>query len=165
MKQAEWNDITWGGGNKQLILINRISLSQGLKTEQKEDGNGNNKTVIKGLDNEALEITYKAGFAVGSDPRGEYEMLKKCAGMQDDFIFAGEKLGSEQFELDEIELANTILDNSGRILAGDLTLRFNTESAPSSKGGKGAKKKKSGKGKKGKKGSLTLSNQIKAMGG
>lgn len=81
-------------------------------------------------------------FGAGIDPRGEFDMLKKCAGKQDDFLLAGSPLGVEQFELDEINLSNTLVDDFGRILKGDITLNFNTEQNPSSKGGKGKKKEK-----------------------
>ena len=81
-------------------------------------------------------------------------MLKKCAGMQDLFILGGNKVSKTNFSLDEIELSNTVLDNKGQILTGDLSLSFNTDNNPSSKGGKGTKSKKSKKSKKS--GSLTL---------
>lgn len=155
MSQAEWNDIKWGALTRQLAAITDFTISQSLKIEEQNTDSGQNKMTIKGLEPEQLVINYKAGFSVGLDPRGEFDMLKKCMGMQDDFLIAGSPISNSQFELDEIELSNTILSDSGRILSGDLTLRFNTESDSSSKGGKGKKKKK-GKTKKKKKGSLTL---------
>lgn len=166
MKQAEWNDITWGNSNHQLAHIKSLSMSQKVKTEEKENEKGGNKTVVLGLDSETLTVSYSVGFAVGLDPRGEFEMLKKCAGMQDKFLLGGQQLGKNNFSLDEIELSNTILNNNGRILSGDLTLKFSTDSKVSSKGGKGAKNKKSSKAKKS--GSLTLTAEdyakAKALG-
>ena len=154
MKQAEWNDITWGSSEKQAAFIKSFHLSQSVKTEENKDSSGEKKTVVKGLDSEELSLTYTAGFPVGLDPRGEFEMLKKCAGMQDQFLIAGEPISETNFELDSIELSNTILSSEGRIINGELTLSFNTEKDPSSKGGKGTKGKKAKKGAK--KSSLTL---------
>lgn len=134
--------------------LKSFRLSQKLKTEEKENENGGNKTVVKSLEPEQLTVSYSAGFAVGLDPRGEFEMLKKCAGMQDNFILGGRKISEQNFSLDEIELSNTVLDNHGRILTGDLTLNFNTDINSSSKGGKGSKKTKGTKAKK--KSSLSL---------
>ena len=51
-------------------------------------------------------------------------MLKKCAGMQDKFMLAGKQISKNNFSLDEIEFSNTVLDNNGRILAGDITLNL-----------------------------------------
>ena len=153
MKQAEWNDITWGVAGKQMAHLKSFRLSQNLKTEEQTNEKTGNKTVVKSLEPEVLNVSYTASFAVGIDPRGEFEMLKKCAGMQDVFILGGQKVSKTNFSLDEIELSNTILDNNGRILAGDLTLSFNTDENPSSKGGKGTKSKSS---KAKKKSSLSL---------
>lgn len=153
MKQAEWNDITWGVANKQMAHLKNIKISQNLKTEEQENQTTGNKTVVKSLEPEVLSVSYSASLAVGLDPRGEFEMLKKCAGMQDVFILGGQKISKTNFSLDEIELSNTILDNNGQILAGDLTLNFNADNNSSSKGGKGSKSKSS---KAKKKGSLSL---------
>ena len=139
MKQAEWNDITFGSSGRQMVYLKTFKISQKLKTEEKENEKGGNKTVVKSLEPEVLNVSYSTGFAVGVDPRGEFEMLKKCAGMQDVFILGGNKVSKTNFSLDEIELSNTVLDNNGRILTGDLTLNFNTDGNSKSK-----KKKKSG---------------------
>lgn len=155
MKQAEWNDITWGHSGNQAAYLKSIELSQSLNTTENKNEKGQNKLVVNGLDAEELSVTYTAGLPIGLDPRGEFEILKKCAGKQDEFYLAGSPISKQQFELDSIEMTNTVLDNNGRILVGDITLKFNTESNPSTKGGKG-KKKKGKKGKKGKKSSLTL---------
>lgn len=154
MKQAEWNDITWGHTGRQMAHIKSFRLSQKLKTEEKESVKGGNKTVVRSLEPETLTVSYSAGFAIGLDPRGEFEMLKKCAGMQDVFILGGKKVSKTNFSLDEIELSNTVFDNQGRILKGDLTLNFNTDTNTSSKGGKGTKGSKGSKAKK--KSSLSL---------
>ena len=154
MKQAEWNGIFFGCQNRQMAHIKSLKMSQKIKTEEKTNENGANKTVVAGLEPENLTISYSAGFAIGLDPRGEFEMLKKCAGMQDKFILGGQQLGKQNFSLDEIELSNTVLDNQGRILTGDLTLNYNTDTKTSSKGGKGTQNTKTAKAKK--TGSLTL---------
>lgn len=162
MRQAEWNDITWGSSSRSLVNLKSFEISQEINIEEQKSNSGQSKKVIKGLNAEELTIQYSAAFAVGIDPRGEFDMLKKCAGKQDDFILNGRVIGQDQFELDEVELSNTIVDDFGRILKGDLTLRFNTEKMPSNKGGKGKSKRKSGAtGKKGKKsGSLSLKQNI-----
>lgn len=153
MKQAEWNNITWGAFGHQMAHLKSFKLSQKVKTEEQESANGGNKLIVKGLEPEQLTVSYSAGFAIGLDPRGEFDMLKKCAGMKDYFILAGQKVSKNGFTLNDFELSNTVLDNNGRIITGDLTLNFSTDTNPSSKGGKGKK----GKSKKKKKsGSLSL---------
>ena len=162
MKQAEWNGIFFGYQNRQMAHLKSLKLSQKLKTEEKESEKGGNKIVVRSLEPETLTISYSAGFAIGLDPRGEFDMLKKCAGMQDVFILGGQKLSKTNFSLDEIELSNTVLNNNGRILSGDLTLNFNTDTSTSSKGGKGTKDKKGAKAKKKSSLSLTPEDYAKA---
>ena len=82
MKQAEWNNITWGTNGNQMAHLKSFKISQNLKTEEQEDKTTGNKTVIKSLESESLTITYSTGFAIGLDSRGEFEMLKKCAGIR-----------------------------------------------------------------------------------
>ena len=65
MKQAEWNGITWGSINRQLAYLKSLNLSQKIKTEEKENEKGENKTVILGLDSENLTISYSASFDIG----------------------------------------------------------------------------------------------------
>lgn len=156
MKQAEWNDITFGTAPGQLALIKSFSLSQELDTEETDSNNGTKKITVKGRKAEELSISYSAGFCVGTDPRGEFEIWKKVAGMQDEFLLAGEPISKSNFELNEITLENSKISNTGQIITADLTLNFNTEQKTSSKGGKSAKKKGKTKTKTKKKGSLTL---------
>ena len=70
MKQAEWNGITQGSINRQLASLKSLNLSQKIKTEEKENEKGENKTFIFGFDSENLTISYSASFAVGLEPRG-----------------------------------------------------------------------------------------------
>ena len=165
MKQAEWNNITWGTSGKQMAHLKSFKISQKLKTEEQENETTGNKTIIKSLEPEVLNISYSASLTIGLDPRGEFDMLKKCAGMQDIFILGGKKISKNNFSLDEIQLSNTILNNNGQILSGDLTLNFNTETNQSSKGGKGTTNQKSTKTTKAKKNSsftLTPEDYAKA---
>lgn len=141
MKQAEWNDISWGTSENQIAHLKSFKISQNLKTEEQENQATGNKTIVKSLEPEVLNITYSTGFAIGLDSRGEFEMLKKCAGMQDNFLLNGKQVSKNKFTLNEIQLSNTVLDNSGRILAGELSLSFQSDDKTSSKGGKVTKTK------------------------
>ena len=142
--------------------IKSFKISQNLKTEEQEDQTTGNKTFVKSLEPEVLNITYSTSYAVGLDSRGEFEMLKKCAGMQDVFILGGQKVSKTQFSLDEIKLSNTVLDNNGRILSGELSLNFNSNDKTSSKGGKNTKGGAGSKAKKKSSLSLTPEDYAKA---
>lgn len=59
MKQAEWNDITWGHTGRQMTHIKSFRLSQKLKTEEKESVKGGNKTFMRSLEPETYYIVKK----------------------------------------------------------------------------------------------------------
>ena len=164
MRQAEWNNVTWGLKNGQMAHLKSFKLSQSLKIEEQENEKTGNKTVVKRLEPEVLNVSYSTGFAVGIDARGEFEMLKKCAGMQDKFLLGGKQVSKNNFTLDEIQLSNTVLDNSGRILAGDISLNFTTDTNATSKGGKGTNSKSTTKKAKSKSLSITAEDIAKAKG-
>ena len=159
MRQAEWNNITWGVKGNQMAYLKTFKISQGIKIEEQENETGGNKTVVKSLEPEVINVSYGTGFAVGIDPRGEFEMLKKCAGMQDTFVLGGKKVSKQNFMLDEISLSNTTLNNDGQILTGDIALTFTTNATTSSKGGKNTGSTTSTKTKAKKTGSLKLTAQ------
>ena len=154
MIQAEWNDITWGSQPNRVVNISSITLSQGIKIDEQQSETGTSQQTVKGLESEKLTLNYKAGVPLGVDPRGEYELFKKCGGKQADFVLNDKKLSEKPFTLDGVSLSDTVVDDFGRILVSDVTLEFSTDSQVSSAGGKGSKK--SSTARKSKTGSLTL---------
>ena len=97
MKQAEWNDITWGVSSNQMAIIKSIEISQELNVEEKQSESGQSKKVIKGLKQEQLTVQYSTAFAVGIDTRVDLDMRIKCAGMQEECILNGKVIGHDQF--------------------------------------------------------------------
>ena len=140
MQQAEWNDITWGSDSGRVAYITSITLSQGIKIDEQQSESGINQQTIKGFEPEKLTLSYKAGLPLGVDPRGEYETFIKCGGKQADFILRDKKLSENPFTLDGVSMSETIVDDFGRILVGNITLELSTDSKVSSAGGKGSKK-------------------------
>ena len=160
MIQAQWNKEIFGRTASSLRTIESFEISCGIVTEENESTNGVKKTVVKGIAAEDLKISFNTGFAVGTDPRQEFEDFKKIAGMQDNFYLNNVDVGRTQFELDEIQLSDTQMDNSGRILSGKISLSFTGDGYESSKGSKSSK----AKGSSSKKGGLSITQaEIDAM--
>lgn len=158
--QAQWNKEIFGRLPNSLRTIESFEISCGIATEENESTNGVKKTVVKGIAAEDLKISFNTGFAVGTDPRQEFEDFKKIAGMQDNFYLGNVNVGRTQFELDEIQLSDTQMDNSGRILSGKISLSFTGDSNVSSKGSKNSKSSASST----KKGGLSITQaEIDAM--
>lgn len=152
MIQAEWNKEIFGRLPNSLRTLESFEISCGIVTEENESTNGVKKTVVKGIAAEDLKISFNTGFAVGTDPRQEFEDFKKIAGMQDNFYLGNVDVGRTQFELDEIQLSDTQMDNSGGILSGKISLSFTGDGYESSKGSNSSKTK----GSSAKKGGLSI---------
>ena len=160
MIQAEWNKEVFGRLPNSLRNLESFEISCGIVTEENESTNGVKKTVVKGIAAEDLKISFNTGFAVGTDPRQEFEDFKKIAGMQDNFYLGNVDVGRTQFELDEIQLSDTQMDNTGRILSGKISLSFTGDGYESSKGSNSSKTK----GSSSKKGGLSITQaEIDAM--
>ena len=160
--QAQWNKEIFGRTASSLRNLESFEISCGIVTEEQESSNGVKKTVVKGYAAEELKISYNAGFVVGTDPRQEFEDFKKIAGMQDNFYLGNVNVGRTQFELDEIQLSDTQMNNTGRMLAGKISLSFSGDSNVSSKGS--SSKSSSSKGSSAKKGGLSITQaEIDAM--
>lgn len=132
--QAQWNKEQFGRLPNSLRNIESFEISCSIKTEEQESDSGIKTTVVRGIDSESLQVSYAAGFAVGTDPRQEFEDFKKMAGMQDHFYLSNVNVGRTQFELDEVQLSDIQMDHSGRIHSGKINLVFNGDSNISSKG-------------------------------
>ncbi len=164
MVQAQWNKEIFGRLPNSLRTLESFEISCGIVTEENESTNGVKKTVVKGYAAEDLKISFNTGFAVGTDPRQEFEDFKKIAGMQDNFYLGNVDVGRTQFELDEIQLSDTQMDNTGRIHSGKISLSFTGDSNVSSKGSKSKTKSSSSKGSSAKKGGLSITQaEIDAM--
>lgn len=160
--QAQWNKELFGRTANSLRNIESFEISCGIETEETESANGVKKTVVKGFSAEELKISYNAGFVVGTDPRQEFEDFKKIAGMQDNFYLGNTNVGRTQFELDEVQLSDTQMNNTGRIFSGKISLSFSGDSNVSSKGS--SSKTSKSKGSSGKKSSLSITQaEIDAM--
>ena len=103
--QAQWNKEQFGRLPNSLRNLESFEISCSIKTEEQENDSEVKTTIVRGIDSETLQISYSAGFAIGTDPRQEFEDFKKLAGMQDHFYLSNTNVGRTQFELDEVQLS------------------------------------------------------------
>ncbi len=132
--QAQWNKEIFGRTATSLRNLESFEISCGIDTEEKTSENGVKKTVVKGLTAEELKISFNAGFAVGTDPRQEFEDFKKVAdkGASDNFYLGNKNVGVGGFMLDEVSLSDIQHGNTGRFYSGKISLSFSTYSKSSS---------------------------------
>lgn len=137
--QAQWNNEKFGILQGVLKNLDSFEISCGLSTEEKDSSSGVKNTIVKGIAGEELKISYSAGFAVGTDPRQEFERFKKIASkvQGDNFYLGSKNVGMNKFILEQVDLSDVQKDNSGRFYSGKITLNFSY--------GAGLKKSKSSK--------------------
>lgn len=129
MVQAEWNKEIFGRLPNSLRTLESFEISCGITTEEKESSNGVKKTIVKGLFAEELNISYNAGFAVGTDARQEFEDFKKIAdkGEADSFYLGSTNVGLGKFMLEQVELSDVQHSNTGRFYSGKINLSFSQD--------------------------------------
>lgn len=144
--QAQWNNELFGRLPSSLKALESFEISCGVETEEKESSNGVKKTVVKGLSSEKLKVSYTAGFAVGTDPRQEFEHLKKVAskGELDHFYLGSEKVGRNEFMIEQVDLSDVTKDNTGRFYSGKITINFGDNTNNSASKTKSSSSSKSG---------------------
>lgn len=124
--QAQWNNEKFGNMLNSFKTLESFEISCGIETEEKTSENGIKKTIVKGLAPEELSISYTAGFVVGTDPRQEFEDLKKIAekGISEHFYLGSEKVGTSKFAIEQVNLSDVVKDNTGRIYTGKININF-----------------------------------------
>ncbi|MBR5202390.1 MAG: phage tail protein [Clostridia bacterium] len=131
--QAQWNDEIFGLTTKTMRHLDSFEISCGIMTEEKKNANGANITIVKGLAPEEIKISYTAGYAVGCDPRQEFNDFKKYAqkAKAAPFFLGNKNIGAGKFKIESVDLGDTTFNNTGRILAGKISLELKQD--PSAK--------------------------------
>lgn len=165
MAQAQWNNEIFGRTASSLRNLESFEISCGINTEEKESSNGVKKTVVKGLSAEELKITYGAGFAIGTDPRQEFEDFKKVAdtGKSADFYLGNQKVGIDKFMLDAVDLSDVVQGNNGRFYSGKISLSFSVNTGASDGNSQSSSKSKKSSGGAKKSGLSITQAEIDAM--
>ncbi len=134
--QAQWNNEKFGVLQGVLKNLDSFEISCGISTEEKDSSNGVKKTIVKGIAAEELKISYSASFAVGTDPRQEFERLKKIAskGQADNFYLASKNVGNGKFIIQQVDLSDVKKDATGKFYSGKISVNLKQNISSSSKG-------------------------------
>lgn len=105
-------------------LIGNIELSRSLKTEEKEVKDGPNQIEVKGYDKQTISIEYKVSGQFGISPYIEYLEWKRLEGKKGPFLLGSEQLGSGDFLLKSVELADAKPVNNGVVAIASIKLEL-----------------------------------------
>ena len=105
-------------------LISGIELSRSLKTEEKEVKDGPNQIEVKGYDKQTISIEYKVSGQFGISPYIEYLEWKRLEGKKGPFLLGSEQLGSGDFLLKSVELADAKPVNNGVVAIASIKLEL-----------------------------------------
>ena len=105
-------------------LISGIELSRSLKTEEKEVKDGVNQLEVKGYDKQTVNIEYNVSGQWGTTPYIEYLEWKRLEGKKGPFLLGSEQLGSGDFLLKSVELADAKPKNNGVIAIASIKLEL-----------------------------------------
>lgn len=122
--QAQW-------GNKSFVIspskiVPLLSLATGFtkKESDSEDTSGQPTTNTRGVDLQeiTLETRYVAG--TGADPRGQIDDWYRQFGQKYPLYINGQRFGPKLLELQDVQFSNIVLDNAGRFLQVDASIRL-----------------------------------------
>lgn len=105
-------------------LISGIELSRSLNTEEKEVKDGVNQIEVKGLDKQSVNIEYNVSTQWGISPYIEYMEWRRLKGKKGAFLLGSGQLGSGDFLLKSVELADAKPKNNGVIVAATIKLEL-----------------------------------------
>ena len=105
-------------------LISGIELSRSLKTEEKEVKDGVNQLEVKGYDKQTVNIEYNVSGQWGTTPYIEYMEWRRLKGEKGPFLLGSEQLGSGDFLLKSVELADAKPVNSGVVALASIKLEL-----------------------------------------
>ena len=105
-------------------LIGNIELSRSLKTEEKEVKDGPNQIEVKGYDKQTIGIEYKVSGQFGISPYIEYLEWKRLEGKKGPCLLGSEQLGSGDFLLKSVELADAKPVNNGVVAIASIKLEL-----------------------------------------
>ena len=105
-------------------LISGIELSRSLKTEEKEVKDGVNQLEVKGYDKQTVNIEYNVSGQWGTAPYIEYMEWRRLKGKKGAFLLGSEQLGSGDFLLKSVELADAKPVNSGVVAIASIKLEL-----------------------------------------
>lgn len=105
-------------------LISRIELARSLKTEEKEVKDGVNQLEIKGYDKQTFTVEYNVSGQWGTAPYIEYMEWRRLKGKKGPFLLGSEQLGSGDFLLKSVELADAKPVNNGVVAIASIKLEL-----------------------------------------
>ena len=105
-------------------LISGIELSRSLKTEEKEVKDGVNQLEVKGYDKQTFSVEYNVSGQWGTAPYIEYMEWRRLKGKKGPFLLGSEQLGSGDFLLKSVELADAKPVNSGVVALASIKLEL-----------------------------------------
>ena len=105
-------------------LISGIELSRSLKTEEKEVKDGVNQLEVKGYDKQTFSVEYNVSGQWGTAPYIEYMEWRRLKGKKGAFLLGSEQLGSGDFLLKNVELADAKPTNNGVVALASIKLEL-----------------------------------------
>lgn len=122
--QAKWGPLSFVVSPSQITSISGLSTSYALKTDVNEDTSGTPPVNTKGRELQPVSITVSYLRAAGVDPRNQMAQWAAQVGNSYPLYLGGRVFGPPKLQLQNVDVAEIRLNNSGEILSCDLTLSF-----------------------------------------
>lgn len=126
---AKWNGIEWEVSRNRVAALNSISTAVELDTSTNSDAAGSPPQNTKALKAQKFNLDYAVAYAIGTDPRAEYDKCVAKIGEYAPFFLGGKQFGADKMQLVSVKIANSQINDKGVILSATISLSF-AEYAP-----------------------------------
>ncbi len=111
---------------EKLITFRDLQLSSTLETEKQDNTGKKQSTYIKNQGLSTLSFKVKVDSTLGASPSDQVEawMQVLAEGKPYPFILDGKPLLKTKFLLVDVSIGDTVMDNRGKLLSVDISLKF-----------------------------------------
>ena len=122
--QAQWGNKSFVISPSKIVPLLNLTTGFTKKETDSEDTSGQPTTNTRGVDLQeiTLETRYVAG--TGADPRGQIDDWYRQFGQKHPLYINGQRFGPKLLELQDVQFSNIVLDNAGRFLQVDASIRL-----------------------------------------
>lgn len=119
---AKWGPMTFEVAPQKISAIKDFQTSFKLKSDANNDTSGTPPTNTRGRELETVQFSVKYLQAAGINPRSQIGTWRSLIGEVNILYIGGKAWGAANFQLESVDISNTMLDIQGNMLAADVAV-------------------------------------------
>ena len=122
--QAQWGNKGFLISPSKIVPLLNISTGFSKKETDSEDTSGQPTTNTRGVNLQEITLEIRYLTSTGTDPRAQIDDWYIQFGLRYPLYINGRRFGPKLLELQDVQFSNIVLDNAGRFLQVDASIRL-----------------------------------------